>query len=75
LCFLYFVKGFMCFIFKGFYCFTCLLLYFFKGIIYVLLKILYHHHEMWFLIRILLVRCVGNPVLSVVRELVLDDVK
>jgi hypothetical protein len=27
-------------------CFTCVRLYFFKGVIYVLLKVLYHHSEM-----------------------------
>jgi hypothetical protein len=41
-------KGFLCFFFKGFYLFTCVLLYFFKEDIYVLLKVLYPHHEMWF---------------------------
>jgi hypothetical protein len=29
---------------KWFYPFTCVLLYFFKGMIYVFLKVLYHHH-------------------------------
>ena len=29
----------MCFLFKGFYLFTCVLLHFFKGVIYVLLKV------------------------------------
>jgi hypothetical protein len=33
---------------KGLYLFTCLLLYFFKGVIYVLLEVLYHHHEKLF---------------------------
>jgi hypothetical protein len=28
--------------------FTCVLLYFFKGVIYVLLNVLYHHHEKLF---------------------------
>jgi hypothetical protein len=28
----------LCFLFKGFQLFTCVLLYFFKGVIYVLLK-------------------------------------
>jgi hypothetical protein len=28
-----------------FTCLTCVILYFFKGVIYVLLKFFYHHHE------------------------------
>jgi hypothetical protein len=43
--FLKFFKGFLCFLFKGFYLFTRVLLYFFKGVICVLLKILYQYHE------------------------------
>jgi hypothetical protein len=30
-------KGLLRFLFKGFYLFTCVLLYFFKGVIYVLI--------------------------------------
>jgi hypothetical protein len=29
-------------------------LYFFKGVIYVLLKVFYHHHDMWDCVSILL---------------------
>jgi hypothetical protein len=39
------LKGFLCFLFKGFYLFICVLLYFFKGVIYVLPKVFYQHHE------------------------------
>jgi hypothetical protein len=35
-------------------------LYFSKGIIYVLLKVLYHHHEIWNWIRILLLQWVAE---------------
>ena len=35
-------------------CNICVLLYFFKGVIYVLLKVLYQHHEMWFFFKIYL---------------------
>jgi hypothetical protein len=38
------LRDFLCFLFKDFYLFTCVL-YFFKGVIYVLLKLLHHHHE------------------------------
>jgi hypothetical protein len=36
------------FLLKGCYLFTCVLLYFFKGAIYVLLKVLYHPYEIGF---------------------------
>ena len=36
---------FMCFLFEGFYLFMCVLLYFFKGVIYVLLKVLHHLYD------------------------------
>jgi hypothetical protein len=39
------LRDFLCFLFKGVYLFTCVLLYFFKGFIYVLLRVLHHHHE------------------------------
>jgi hypothetical protein len=42
----------------AFYLFSCVLLYSFKGVIYVLLKIFYQHHEIWFKIQILLFQCV-----------------
>jgi len=40
------LRGFLCFLFKGIYLFSCVLLCIFKGAIYILLKVLYHHHEM-----------------------------
>ena len=49
----------LCFLFKGFYLFSGVLLNFFKWVINALLNILYQHHEMRFQIRILLFRCVG----------------
>jgi hypothetical protein len=46
----------MCFLFN---LFTCALLYFIKGVICVLLKVLYHLQDLWFPISwILLLRCV-----------------
>lgn len=44
----FFFKEFMCFLFKNFYVLIQVLLYFFKGVIYVLLKSLSHHHGMVF---------------------------
>jgi hypothetical protein len=43
--FLQLFKEFLCFLFEDFFLFTCVLLYFFKGVIYVLLKVLHHHDE------------------------------
>ena len=40
------LRGFLFFLFKGIYLFSCVLLCIFKGVIYILLKVLYHHHEM-----------------------------
>jgi hypothetical protein len=48
------LRDILCLLFKGFYLFTCVLLYFFKGVIYVLLIVLHYHHEKWLLIHILL---------------------
>jgi hypothetical protein len=45
LCFPVILKELLWFLFKGFYLFTCVLLYFFKRVIYILLKVLYHHPE------------------------------
>ena len=39
------LRDFFCFFFKGVYLFFCVLVYFFKGVIYVLLEVLYHYHE------------------------------
>ena len=39
-------KELFSFLFKVFSMFTHVLLYFFKGVIYVRLKFLYHHHKM-----------------------------
>jgi hypothetical protein len=53
------LKDFCVFLFKGFYLFNYILLYFFRGVINVLLKIPYQHREIWFLVWILLFWCVG----------------
>lgn len=42
---LYFFKEFFCFLLNGIYLFTFVLLHFFKGVINVSLKILYHPHK------------------------------
>ena len=53
------LRYFLCFLFKGFYMFIFALLYFFKRVTYVLLKVLCQHHKMWFYIQVLHFLCVG----------------
>jgi hypothetical protein len=69
---LQFFKWFFCFVFKGLCLFTHLLLYFFKGVIYVLVKVLYYHHEKW---PVLIFKCDGASGLGMVGELGFDDGK
>jgi hypothetical protein len=56
----------MCFLFKGF-------LYFFKGVIYVLLKILYQHHEIGFKSEFCFSSVLCYPSHALVRVLRSDD--
>lgn len=56
--------------------FNCGLLYFFKGVIYVLFKVLYQHHEMrFFKSKSCFSGVLVYPGLAVVGELSSDDDK
>ena len=59
----------MCFFFKCFYLFSCVFLFVLKGVIYVLLKVFYHLHEMRIRSEFYYIGVLGYPGLGVVRQL------
>ena len=65
----------MCFLFKDFYLFTCVLLYFFKGVIYGLLKASIIFMRWEFRSEYCFSGVLGYPWLDVVEELGSDVAK
>ena len=72
--FLYFVRRFVCFLFKDLYVFGCIFLYYFKRFIISSYKGLYHLYKTGFEIIFLFLLVLGSPELAVVGQLCSEGV-